>query len=140
MSKGQTALEYLVTYGWAILAIVIIAGVLWYLGVFNPARFAGDKQCSGFSGGFLCQDFSMSTAGSLTIVLNNIAGGTVTITSAGCLPTSVAANANSTCTIAGFPAGTAGTRFSQQTVTVNYTDTRSGIAHIARGFVAGTYE
>ena len=27
--RGQSALEYLVTYGWAILAIVIVAAVLW---------------------------------------------------------------------------------------------------------------
>src|SRR3989338_6328732 len=38
--RGQSALEYLVTYGWAILAIVVVAAVLWYFGVFNLGDFS----------------------------------------------------------------------------------------------------
>jgi len=34
--KGQAALEYLMTYGWAILAVVVVLAVLWYLGIFTP--------------------------------------------------------------------------------------------------------
>lgn len=34
--KAQSALEYLMSYGWAILILVIIGGVLFALGVFNP--------------------------------------------------------------------------------------------------------
>ncbi len=137
--KGQAALEYLVTYGWAILAIVIIAGVLWYSGVFNPSRFAGEKQCSGFDA-FICQDYRLNTTGSLTLVLNNKVGGSITVSTAGCAPTSVAPNTNTTCTLSGFPSGTAGNTFDQQTVAINYTDSRSGIAHTSRGTVAGKYE
>lgn len=32
---GQSATEYLMTYGWAILAIVVVAGVLWNMGLFG---------------------------------------------------------------------------------------------------------
>jgi len=39
--KGQAAMEFLMTYGWAILAAIIAIGVLAYFGVFNPARLAG---------------------------------------------------------------------------------------------------
>jgi hypothetical protein len=39
MLKGQTALEYILTYGWAILIILIVAGVLAYYGVFAPEGF-----------------------------------------------------------------------------------------------------
>jgi len=39
--KGQTAIEYLMTYGWAILIILIVAGVLAYYGIFAPAGFLG---------------------------------------------------------------------------------------------------
>ena len=35
MKKGQAAMEYLMTYGWAILVIVIVLAALLYLGVFN---------------------------------------------------------------------------------------------------------
>lgn len=39
--KGQAAMEFLMTYGWAILAAIIAIGVLAYFGVFNPSRLAG---------------------------------------------------------------------------------------------------
>ncbi|HKL23802.1 MAG TPA: hypothetical protein VJ912_00535 [Candidatus Nanoarchaeia archaeon] len=39
--KGQAAMEFLMTYGWAILAAVIVVGVLWYM-IGNPANLAGD--------------------------------------------------------------------------------------------------
>jgi uncharacterized protein (UPF0333 family) len=39
--KGQAAMEFLMTYGWAILAAIIAIGVLAYFGVFNPTRLAG---------------------------------------------------------------------------------------------------
>jgi len=35
--KGQSAMEYLMTYGWAILIILIAVGALFSLGVFSPS-------------------------------------------------------------------------------------------------------
>jgi len=32
--KGQTALEYLITYGWAVLIILVVLAVLYYYGAF----------------------------------------------------------------------------------------------------------
>lgn len=37
--KGQGAIEYLLEYGWEILIILIVAGVLAYYGIFNPKGF-----------------------------------------------------------------------------------------------------
>lgn len=37
--KGQAAMEFLMTYGWAILAAIVAIGVLAYLGVFNQGRY-----------------------------------------------------------------------------------------------------
>jgi hypothetical protein len=37
--KAQTITEYILTYGWAILIILIVAGVLAYYGVFQPSAF-----------------------------------------------------------------------------------------------------
>ena len=33
--KGQGAMEYLMTYGWAILVVTIALLVMWQLGIFN---------------------------------------------------------------------------------------------------------
>ena len=38
--KSQSAMEYLMTYGWAILIIAVVLGALFSLGVFNANNFA----------------------------------------------------------------------------------------------------
>ena len=43
--KGQGALEYLMTYGWALLIIVVVGAALYALGVFTPQT---TSNCSGF--------------------------------------------------------------------------------------------
>lgn len=45
MKKAQAAMEYLMTYGWALLAIVIVIGLLLYL---NP--FGVGEHCIGDTG------------------------------------------------------------------------------------------
>lgn len=51
--KGQAAVEYLTTYGWAILALVIVFAALFSSGVLNPnvlitqqCSFGTNLQCS----------------------------------------------------------------------------------------------
>jgi len=39
-TKAQSAMEYLMTYGWAILIIAVVLGALFQLGVFNANNFA----------------------------------------------------------------------------------------------------
>jgi len=41
--KGQTAMEYLMTYGWVILIILIVALVLAYYGIYPKAFLEQDK-------------------------------------------------------------------------------------------------
>ncbi|MGC9190775.1 MAG: hypothetical protein ACP5FR_02580 [Candidatus Micrarchaeia archaeon] len=43
-TKAQSAMEYLMTYGWAILIISIVLAALFQLGVFNPMAFATKAQ------------------------------------------------------------------------------------------------
>lgn len=42
--KGQTAMEYLITYSWAIVAVVIIIGFVAASGIFNPTAY-GNEYC-----------------------------------------------------------------------------------------------
>jgi hypothetical protein len=42
--KAQSAMEYLMTYGWAILVIAVVLGVLYSIGIFNPSNFAPKAQ------------------------------------------------------------------------------------------------
>ena len=41
--RGQAAMEFLMTYGWAILAAIVAIGVLAYFGVFSPGKLAGSS-------------------------------------------------------------------------------------------------
>jgi len=36
--KGQSALEYLMTYGWALVTVVIVVAALFAFGIFNPSE------------------------------------------------------------------------------------------------------
>ena len=44
MRKGQAAVEYLTTYGWALLALVIVVAVLFSSGLLSP-NIALSEQC-----------------------------------------------------------------------------------------------
>ena len=67
--KSQAAMEFLMTYGWAILVVLVAIGALAYFGVLSPDRFLPSK-CT-LPAGIACTDFKISTASGATIVLRN---------------------------------------------------------------------
>ena len=81
--KGQGAMEYLMTYGWAIMVVMIVGVVLWQMGVFNlggsRTTATGFEKIKPLNPG----DIIVSSAGNnVSIVFTNVAGGTITIESA----------------------------------------------------------
>ena len=76
--KSQSALEYMMTYGWAILIIVIVAGVLYSFGIFNPSSSAS-TTITGFSGLGVTQAACIQ-GGALQLQIGNALGYTVNIT------------------------------------------------------------
>jgi hypothetical protein len=42
MKKGQEAMEFLMTYGWAILVVIAAIAALAYFGVLDPSRLLPD--------------------------------------------------------------------------------------------------
>ena len=77
-TKSQSALEYLMTDGWAILVIVIVAGVLYSLGIFSPSS-ALSATVTGFAGlgnvGAVCM-----SNGALGISIGNSQGNLINVT------------------------------------------------------------
>ncbi len=67
--KGQGALEYLMTYGWALLVIVVVGAALYGLGVLNPSTYA-KSACTGFMY-FNHMDHKMTSEGNFTVRVNN---------------------------------------------------------------------
>jgi hypothetical protein len=47
--RGQSALDFLMTHGWALALLVIVFALLFSLGIFDVGGFVGSKS-SGFSG------------------------------------------------------------------------------------------
>ena len=73
--KGQAAMEFLMTYGWAILVVLAAIGALAYFGVLSPDRFLPEK-CT-MPSGIACLDFKYE-AGTIDIVVQNSAGFSMT--------------------------------------------------------------
>jgi len=78
--KGQTAIEYLMTYGWAILIILIVAGVLAYYGIFAPSGFLA-PTARGFGQLQVRSPWSITpTDGMITMDVENRVGQTINVT------------------------------------------------------------
>ena len=67
--KAQSAMEYLMTYGWAILIIAIVLAALYVLGVFNGSAFVG-TTCTATSGA-LCTS-PIATPGNFIVTLGQV--------------------------------------------------------------------
>lgn len=68
--KGQAAMEYLMTYGWAILIVIIVAAALFALGVFNPSSWTPPTP-SGFGGIGTPYDWQLQSDGTFILILQN---------------------------------------------------------------------
>lgn len=77
-SRGQTALEYLMTYGWALVVIVIVISALYALGILNPETYI-KSNCTG-GDKILYIDHSVNDARVLAMKLSNGAGANITVT------------------------------------------------------------
>ena len=58
--KSQAALEFLTTYGWAFLVILIMIGTLAYFGILSPSKLLPNR-CT-FGSEFQCVDYQISAA------------------------------------------------------------------------------
>ncbi|MDD9954266.1 MAG: hypothetical protein OXR66_08090 [Candidatus Woesearchaeota archaeon] len=55
--RGQAAMEFIMTYGWALLAIIAAIGVMSYFGVFSGGKLP--EKCIATTG-FTCADYLLS--------------------------------------------------------------------------------
>ncbi len=69
--KAQAAMEFLMTYGWAILVVLVVIGALAYFGVLSPSTLLPEK-CT-FPVSVNCVDHSVGQD-AITLILVNGAG------------------------------------------------------------------
>ena len=114
--KGQAAMEYLMTYGWAILIIIVVIGALWKMGVFSTSPTV---TCSPFFRYFAYRDYAGGTLklrnGPQTVNITSVVGGDD--------PTTTQFTAGQDVTIDGI--ATTG----DVDLTLTYTNVDSGLSH-----------
>ncbi len=145
--KGQAALDFLMTYGWAIALVVIIAAVLFALGIFDVSNFVGNKA-SGFAG-VAVANWQLTSSGIMSLRLSNQVGQRVSIDSVvvtiGLSNASVATGLpailstgqdTEVITTGGLGNFTSGTGYSAKVV-IRYTDQVTGFVGTSTGTLMG---
>jgi hypothetical protein len=88
MKRGQAAMEFLMTYGWAILIMLVVIAVLFYLGIFSPNTNV-PKSCT-LPAGLSCYEYIISESGTdavLTLDLGQALGRTINVGAIACSAT-----------------------------------------------------
>jgi len=80
--KAQSAMEYLTTYGWAILIIGVVLAALAEMGLFNPSTYA--QSICDLPANLFCKSFFLSTSGVLAVTIENTMQDPINITAVGC--------------------------------------------------------
>ena len=123
MKKGQAAMEYLMTYGWAILIIIVVVAALYAMGVFKVGK--PTVPCSPCFSYFAFVDYADGTL----IIRNGAREVNITVSSTPAGATTTDCTAATPCRpgddirITGIP--TTG----DVTVTIDYTDRTSWLTH-----------
>lgn len=133
-------MEFLMTYGWAILVVLVAIAALAYFGVLNPARFL-PSSCT-IAPGISCDDHKIEAA-QITLVMTNGMGDDITSVAinASTCSTSLASwtdGTQNTFTLTGCTNGASGARFKGD-VGVTYTSS-SGLSHTKTGQITTKVE
>ena len=140
--KGQAALEFLMTYGWAILVVLVAIGALAFFGVLSPDKFLPSK-CS-LQPGLACIDQKI-TPGIVTVVVKNGYGSDITVNdvrvqncgaagSQGTLKNAAQSSYSVTCTTA-----LSGSKYNG-ILNISYTNADTGLSRTNLGDLIGKIE
>jgi hypothetical protein len=148
--KGQAALDFLMTYGWAILLVILVAGALFTLGIFDVGSMVGNRAV-GFTQ-VSVDAFKVATDGTLTAKLENqvgipisidyvnatYLGTTVSNSSTGITNLGVGSN-TPTLTVGDIGDVSSGNSYTI-TLKIGYTDINSNFSYVETGTLNGAVE
>ena len=137
IKRAQAAMEFLMTYGWAILVVLAAIAALAYFGVLSPEKFLPEK-CM-IETGFTCISSKIESTQS-TIIFQNGYGKSVIIDNVdigGCsktFSTTLQSEQESTFVITGCGNGDAKDVFKGDVV-IKYTEKRTNLSKTAYGTI-----
>mgnify|MGYP001569085094 CR=1 FL=1 len=138
--RSQAAIDFVMTYGWAIMMVLVAIGALAYFGVLSPDKFV-PKQCN-LPPGLACLDFearSFAPGNSeIDIQIRNSLGFDISnyrVAATGCqedVTISVIKNGAATTSTNHDCTFVVGDRYVGE-LNVTYTNAQTGITHIGKG-------
>ena len=140
--KSQAAMEFLMTYCWAILVVLAAIAALAYFGVLSPEKFLPEKCV--LSPGLACVSHKVE-ADKTTLVISNGLGRTITVNSlnvggcSGSFTTQMVSGNESMFTITSCTNGIAKDAFKGD-VTLGYTEKATGLTKTVYGDIATKIE
>ncbi|VVC04695.1 Uncharacterised protein [Candidatus Burarchaeum australiense] len=148
--KGQSAMEYVSTYGWAFIVLIILLGIIFQLGLFNAGQaIVTSAEVVGFNS-FNINNFLLRSSGALELTLSNRLEDTVTIKEIDlggspltgvtpALPFNISAGSN--VTIHGTSSLTSsGSRVYNARVGIKFDVDRGTADHLDAGFLKGEFQ
>ena len=140
--KSQAAMEFLMTYGWAILVVLAAIAALAYFGVLSPEKFLPEKCI--IAPGLACVQHKVEPT-TTTLIISNGFGRTITITSlqvgscSGTFTTTMSSGTESTFTLSSCNNGNSKDAFKGD-IKLAYTDVSYNITKTVHGNLATKIE
>ena len=145
--KAQAAMEFLMTYGWMILIVLVAIGALYYLGVFSPGKYLPSK-CE-LPPGFSCMDHKVNATDislyigqglgkSINITNITFSGGVTCTGITPATPFTMNSGDEQNIALSGC-SGYSGDTFNEE-ITIAYTDLDTGYTHTATGSIIAQIE
>ena len=127
-NKSQSALEFLTTYGWAFLILLVMISALAYFGILNPSKILPNSCTLGSE--FYCMDYTLQSAspGTLRLKLKSNAASLINVSN-------ISLTSNSVTPFACSGGGTGTGILPNSTIPFDITWTNCNLA--AAGFTSG---
>ena len=141
--KSQAAMEFLMTYGWAILVVLAAIAALAYFGVLSPEKFLPEKCI--LAPGLACVSHKVEPT-KVTLVISNGLGRTITINSidvGGCssfFSETMLSGAQQTFVIGGSCSNGAAKEKFKADITMGYTEKDTNLTKTAYGNINSKVE
>ena len=123
--KAQAAMEYLMTYGWAILIVVIVVAALYAMGVFTATSPVTCSPC--FGSDFAFVDYAAGTL----VMTNGASSKNITAVTGGSIAGTSECAGNATCAAGKKVVLDSISTTGDVDITITYTTIASGLSHTA---------